>query len=170
MSDCDGRSPVRHLALSDVLGPNLLAVHANYLAEGDAEMLARSGTNVVHCPRSHAFFGHEKFPFDQLAAAGVNICLGTDSMATMPKSRAEPLALNMFSELRTFAGHHANVSPQRVLEMTTLNAAKALGRGADMIAVPRSAGSDDPYGAVLNHRADVLASMIRGQWAVAPPL
>lgn len=181
MSDCDGRSPIQHLALCDALGPNVLAVHANYLAEGDAELLARSGASVVHCPRSHAFFGHEKFSFDKLAAAGVNICLGTDSMASMPKSRAEPLALSMFSELRTFARNQPNVSPQRVLEMATVSAAKAIGRAgelgaikpgahADLIAVPRSSGGDDPYRTVLNHRADVLASMIRGQWAVAPPL
>jgi aminodeoxyfutalosine deaminase len=179
MNDCDGRSPVQHLARCDALGPNVLAVHANYLADGDAELLSRSGASLVHCPRSHAFFGHAELPLDKLAAAGVNICLGTDSMATMPRSRAEPLALSMFSELRTFVGRHPNASPQRVLEMATLNAAKAIGRAgelgaiasgacADLILVPLAAHRGDPHDAVLHCRNDVSASMIRGEWAVAP--
>jgi aminodeoxyfutalosine deaminase len=179
MRDCDGRSPVQHLARCDALGPNLLAVHANYLAQGDAELMSRSGASVVHCPRSHAFFGHEQLPLDSLAAAGVNICLGTDSMATMPKSRAEPLALNMFSEMRTFAARHRGLSAQRVLEMGTLDAAKAIGRSgelgaiapgacADLIVVALPAHGGDLHEAVLQCRNDVAASMIRGEWAVAP--
>ncbi len=178
MSDCDGRSPVEHLAQCDALGPNLLAIHVNFLAPGDAELLARSGTTVVHCPRGHAFFGHRPFPFAELERAGVNLCLGTDSMATMPKMRGEPLALDLFSEMRVAAKNFPALTPQRLVEMVTVNAARALGRPlelgriasgalADLIALPRIE-TRDPYEAVLEHRGDVAASMVRGAWAVAP--
>jgi cytosine/adenosine deaminase-related metal-dependent hydrolase len=178
MSDCDGRSPIQHLERSDTLGEDCLAVHANYLAPGDAELLARTGTSVVHCPRSHAFFGHRAFPFEELTAAGVNICLGTDSLATVSKSRGEPLSLNMFSEMRAFAKTTPALSPRQVIELATLRAAKAIRRehqlgalrpnaNADLIALPwRDKG--DVYEAVLNHRGDVRASMIGGAWAIEP--
>ncbi len=85
MSDC-GISPVAHLARHGVLSPNFLAVHVNYLAQGDVELLARSGASVVHCPGSHAYFHHRAFPFEELDRGGINICLGTDSLATMSQS------------------------------------------------------------------------------------
>jgi cytosine/adenosine deaminase-related metal-dependent hydrolase len=178
MNDCGECSPIAHLAKHDVLSEHFLAVHANYLARGDAELLATHGANVVHCPRSHAFFGHRAFPCRELERAGVNICLGTDSLATISKSRTEPLALNLFSEMRALAKNFSNLSPKRILEMATVRAAEALGCGqalgclapgsfADLIAV--SIENDRHiYETILNHRGDVAASMIRGAWAIAP--
>ena len=83
MADCGGVSPVQQLERTGLLCDRLLAVHANYLTHGDAARLGRSGASVVHCPRSHAFFGHRRFPLEELAMAGVNLCLGTDSLATL---------------------------------------------------------------------------------------
>jgi cytosine/adenosine deaminase-related metal-dependent hydrolase len=177
MSDCDGRSPVEHLDRCGVLGANLLAVHANYLAEGDAALLARHAASVVHCPRSHHYFGHMDFPLEKLSRAGVNICLGTDSMATMAKLRGEPLALDLFSEMRTFARAHAGIPPASILEMVTVQAARAIrqtgelgvlaaGAEADLIVIPRLDGEADPCLSVLEHRGDVAASMIGGRWVL----
>ncbi len=177
MTDCDGNSPVAHLARLGVLSGNFLAVHANYLAAGDAELLAQSGASVVHCPRSHAYFGHRTFPLEELDSAGVNICLGTDSMATVRKSPEEAFALNLFPEMRTLANAFPALTPKRILEMVTVNAARALGRAdeqgriapgafADLIALAHS--SSEPYERVLSHRGDVRASMVHGQWAISP--
>ena len=179
MTDCDGRSPVRHLALNDVLGSNFLAVHVNYLAPGDAELLARSGSSVVHCPRSHAFFGHHPFPLAELERAGVNVCLGTDSLATVTRSRTEPPRLSMLAEMRALATVAPGLAPPRILEMVTTHAARALGRAgeigvlapgarADLIALPFTGDAATACEAVLHHRVEVTASMIGGQWAIAP--
>jgi cytosine/adenosine deaminase-related metal-dependent hydrolase len=178
MSDCGSCSPVAQLAHCEVLSPSFLAVHANYLAAGDAELLARSRASVVHCPRSHAFFGHRAFPLEELQRSGVNICLATDSLATVRKSHSEPMELSLFSEMRMAARSFSALSPQRVIEMVTLNAAKAIGRPrdvgclasgavADLIAVPGDSSSDS-YEAVVNNRNDVLASMVRGAWSISP--
>jgi cytosine/adenosine deaminase-related metal-dependent hydrolase len=178
MSDCGGVSPVAHLARHGILSPNFLAVHVNYLAPGDVELLARGGASVVHCPGSHAYFHHRGFPFEELDRAGLNICLGTDSLATTAQAPDEPLALNLFSEMRRLANTFPALIPQRILEMVTVNAAKALrrvdelgriapGACADLIALPRGS-SNDPYETILSHRGDVLASMVQGQWAIPP--
>lgn len=175
MSDCDGRSPVEHLDRCGVLEANPLVVHANFLADSDAPLLARKSVSVVHCPRSHKFFGHVEFPWERLSRAGVNVCLGTDSMATMAKTRGEPLALDLFSEMRTFARAHPGVPPRTILDLVTVNAARALrqsgnlgviapGAAADLIAIPRLDGEPDPFQNVLDHRGKVAASMIGGRW------
>jgi cytosine/adenosine deaminase-related metal-dependent hydrolase len=178
-SDCGRGSPIATLSRQGALSSNLLAVHANYLAAGDAELLANSGTSVVHCPRSHAFFGHQAFPLQKLREAGVNVCLGTDSLATMAKARNEPLALNMFAEMRAFGRAFPELSPAAILSAATSKPAKALGRQselgvltagafADLIAVPFGGG--DCFETILEHRGDVCASMIRGQWMMPPKL
>jgi cytosine/adenosine deaminase-related metal-dependent hydrolase len=179
MSDCGHGSPVQALAAAGLLGANFLAVHANCLAPGDAALLARKKSSVVHCPRSHSFFGHPKFPFKQLAAAGVNICLGTDSLASVEAKRKTLPELNMFSEMRSFARRNASVPPGTVLQLATANAACALGlRGrageiskgafADLIALPCREKLADVHEAILHHRGAVAASLIGGKWAIAP--
>jgi len=62
MSDCGLGSPVRHLERNGALNEHLLAAHVNYLGPGDAAILGRKRVSVVHCPRSHAYFGHDPFP------------------------------------------------------------------------------------------------------------
>jgi cytosine/adenosine deaminase-related metal-dependent hydrolase len=179
MSDCGGISPVQHLARTGLLGPNLLATHVNYLADGDAQLLARGKVSVVHCPRSHDYFDHEPFPRRTLAKAGVNICLGTDSLATVRKFPRRNLELNMFHEMRSFAASNPGVSPERIVRMATINGAQALGlRGtvgelgknafADLIALPFTGRAGESYEAVLQHTGTVAASMVDGTWAVSP--
>jgi len=179
MRDCDGRSPVQHLARCHALGPYLLAIHVNYLAAGDAELLARKRVSVVHCPRSHDYFRHADFPRRALAKAGVNLCLGTDSLATIRKYPKRDLELSLFCEMRTFAQKHPGVSPRQIVRMATTNPAWALGlsgkagefqRGAfaDLIALPYTGKPAEIYTGVIQHAGAVTASMIAGQWAVAP--
>ena len=179
MSDCDGRSPVQHLARCQALGPHLLAVHMNYLAPGDAALLARKRVSVVHCPSSHDYFRHRDFPRRELARAGVNVCLGTDSLASVRKHPKREIKLSLFREMRMFATKHSEVSAREVLQMTTLNAAHALGLGgkagqlrpgafADLIALPLNEKLPDIYEAIIQYPGDIAVSMIGGEWAKTP--
>src|SRR6185503_16070661 len=119
-------SPVQHLARHRVLGKNLVAVHVNYLGRKDASMLASKQVSVVHCPRSHSYFRHAKFPLKRLLRAGVNVCLGSDSLASVTKQRRQPVELNMFEEMRALAHNHSWLAPKMILKMATLKGAKAL--------------------------------------------
>src|ERR1051325_3865043 len=175
MSDCGLGSPVRHLERCGTLAENLLAIHVNYLARGDAALLAKRKVHVVHCPRSHVYFGHSRFPLRSLLRAGVNICLGTDSLASVIKTRRDIVELNMFEEMRTLANRESTLSPKKILQMATLNGARALGmRGhvgelspgsfADLIAIPFSGKLSGFHEAVIAHKGDVAATMIDGYW------
>jgi cytosine/adenosine deaminase-related metal-dependent hydrolase len=178
-SDCGLGSPVAHLARNRLLGENVLAVHVNYLARGDATLLAKNRTHVVHCPRSHEYFKHTPFERERLARAGVNLCLGTDSLATTRRAGKNKPELDLFAELRSLAAHDQTVSPEEILRMATINGARALGLAgkigelsksafADLIALPCSGKIPRLHEAVLAHTGQVAASLIEGRWAIPP--
>jgi cytosine/adenosine deaminase-related metal-dependent hydrolase len=163
-----GGSPNRPRAI-EVNRPYLswIVAHLNELTESDFEMLERSNSkfHVVHCPRSHNYFGHSPFAFDRLRLLGFNVCLGTDSLASNE-------TLSLFDEMRDFQKNFPRVSPEEILQMVTVNSAQALryenalgqirpGLVADLIAVPCS-GSTDIFEQILAFDAPVSWSMVNG--------
>jgi cytosine/adenosine deaminase-related metal-dependent hydrolase len=179
LSDCGRGTPVRHLARNGLLGENVLATHVNYLGRGDAALLAKSGTHVVHCPRSHHYFRHGPFALRALQRAGVNVCLGTDSLASVVKGKRQTVELSLFDEMRALAAREPALAPRTIVRMATINGARALGLAggageltegayADIIAVPLAPETKDVWSAVVHHHGHVTASLIDGHWAVAP--
>jgi cytosine/adenosine deaminase-related metal-dependent hydrolase len=142
-------------------------------------LLARRKVSVVHCPRSHSYFRHAPFPYETLVKAGVNICLGTDSLASVYKRRHQVVELSLFEEMRAFASSEPSVDPRKILEMVSRNPACALGsKGkigelsksayADIIGVPFTGKPSEIHEAILHHEGPVSMSMIKGQWAIVP--
>jgi 5-methylthioadenosine/S-adenosylhomocysteine deaminase len=116
---------------------------------------------------------------ERLANAGVNLCLGTDSLATTRKTGKLKPELNMFEEMRAFSDADGTISPVEILRMATVNGARALGLTgqagefsknafADLIAIPSNKKSGDLYETILAHAGNVTASMIDGRWAIPP--
>lgn len=179
MSDCGIGSPVRHLERHRLLGAALLAVHVNYLWDGDADLLAKRGVSVVHCPNSHEFFRHRRFPLQELKQAGVNLCLGTDSLASTHRHKDLPFELNLFWEMQTLLKTAPALDPKFVLQMATRNGAAALGYDgelgeirtgarADLISLPFSGKLDSVYESIVFHEGPVRDSMIAGKWIFGP--
>ena len=175
MSDCGNYSPVEYASGQGLLNEKLLVVHGNYLDDNDIRLLAESGASVAHCPRSHDYFGHVPFRFEELRVAGVNVSLGTDSLATVGEVDAE---LNMFSEMRMFRDKYLGVTPEVIISMATVNGAKALGwtkkvgeistgACADLLAFEYSGPVDSVYEGVIEHRGPVVV-MVDGQWEIHP--
>jgi aminodeoxyfutalosine deaminase len=180
MSDCGRGSPVQHLERCGYLEENLLAVHVNYLWRHDASILGNHQVSVAHCPRSHDYFRHLRFAREELERAGVNICLGTDSLATVRKEPKQPLQLSLFAEMQMLANKAAGLAPEKIVRMGTVNGAQALGRRgeigelsenalADFITLPFSGEVVGAFEAIVNHPGPVAASMIGGQWVISPP-
>jgi len=178
-SDCGLGSPVQHLERNGLLGENLLAIHVNFLDRGDAQLLGRRHVHVVHCPRSHDYFRHPPFERQRLVRAGVNVCLGTDSLATVRKNGRQKPTLDMFEEMRALAAKDSTVTPGEILRMATLNGARALGQTgrigeltprafADLIALPYSGRKSTVHEAVLAHTGPVSSSLIDGHWIIPP--
>ncbi|HET9800426.1 MAG TPA: amidohydrolase family protein [Chthoniobacterales bacterium] len=143
MSDCGLGTPTATFLQRAVEGNHpYLFVHLNELAAGDFDLLKKSKRecSIVHCPRSHSFFGHSPFQFQELRELGFNVCLGTDSLASNDD-------LSLFAEMQAFQEEFPDVSPEKIVEMVTANPARALqqekslgkvagGFAADLIAIP----------------------------------
>lgn len=179
MSDCGWNTPTAALDRLGLTMSRLLAVHANYLDPGDIDLLARWGAGVAHCPHSHAYFQHRPFPLEELAAAGITICLGTDSLASREASGGLSPVLDMRSEMQVLASAHPHLTAEQILRMATLEGARALGwvgqigeitpgALADLVVWPSTATSRHWYDEVIHSHGPVLASMREGRWIMAP--
>ena len=139
-----GRGAVEHLEALGVLGPTTQLVHCQHLLRGDAERIARSGSPVVVCPGTIAWFRREPPPVPAWLRRGIVIGIGTDSAA----SNREPLS--MVAELARAARLWPSLRPERLLAMATVHGARAIARpdlgvlrrGARMDAVAWPAGGD----------------------------
>ncbi len=141
MHDCGGRTPLEVLSGCVKLDQRWIIAHLNELTNDDFTRLGSADRfNIAHCPRSHRYFGHSRFQFQNLRELGYNIALGTDSLASNQN-------LSLFAEMREFRRIQPGTSPRELLRMVTVNAAVALSqqdrlgrirRGylADLIAVP----------------------------------
>ena len=122
-----GLRPLERLAGLGLLGPNLIAVHAVHLTPAEIGLLATYGCAVAHCPTSNMKLASGIAPTHALLEAGVPVGLGTDGAASNNR-------LDLFHEMR-HASLLAKVSTQnaaalpahRVLQMATLDGARALG-------------------------------------------
>jgi formimidoylglutamate deiminase len=78
-----GRRPVQLLDQLGLLSPKFTAVHGIHLQEDEIRLLARSGAAVCACPSTEGNLGDGFVPAARLFAAGVPVCLGTDSHASI---------------------------------------------------------------------------------------
>jgi 5-methylthioadenosine/S-adenosylhomocysteine deaminase len=127
-----GARPLARLQALGLVAPNLLAVHAVHLDDGEIDLLARNGCHVVHCPSSNLKLASGMAPAAKLLAAGINVVLGTDGAASNNR-------LDMFTEMRqaallakAVAGDPTALPAARVLRMATLDGARALGLDDDL--------------------------------------
>ena len=118
-------SPASYLHALDFLGPRTLVVHGVWLDEPDCQLLARSGTWLVLCPRANRYTGAGVPPVDRLLETGVNLALGTDSLAGN-------WDLNLFGEMRWLHRNFPAYPGGLWLRLGTLNGARALGRDRDL--------------------------------------
>ena len=95
-------------------------IHGNYLEADELEFLAMNAQrmSIVYCPRTHAYFDHERYPLGRLLALGASVALGTDSRASNPD-------LNLLAEMRFVAKRYPALPPAEVLRLGTLAGAQA---------------------------------------------
>lgn len=155
MEDCAvGKTPLMVMLEREVINERWIVVHLNELAEEDFAQLERAPRfHVAHCPRSSGYFRHRPFEMRRLRDLGFNICLGTDSLASNT-------SLSLFAEMQLVRETHPWLAPEQILEMATVNGARALrqeeklgkirpGFQADLIALP-----------MANHSGDLLEKVI----------
>lgn len=123
-----GLSPVEYLDSIGILGPDVIAAHSLWLSDKDVEIMGRRHVNCVHNVNSNLKLASGYgFRWHDLVDAGANICLGTDGCASSNN-------LDMLEAMKTAAivqkawSNDPTILPlQDLIEMATVNGAKALG-------------------------------------------
>lgn len=123
-----GMSPTLAMAENGVFDVPVTAAHCVWLDENDIAVMAEYGVTAAHCPSSNMKLASGIAPVAKMWAAGVNVALGTDGVASNN-------AHDLFREMRLAAflakvkDADASVLPARnVLEMATVGGAAAAGR------------------------------------------
>ena len=143
--DATGGGDVDYLVRIGAMASNWTLVHCLWLKDREIDHIARCGANVVTNPVSNAYSCDGIAPLKQMFAAGVNVGLGTDGAYV----NCSP---DMVEQMK-FAALIQNVthldpllmSTERVIEMATIDGARAL-------------GLQDEIGSLeIGKRADVVA-------------
>jgi 5-methylthioadenosine/S-adenosylhomocysteine deaminase len=122
-----GFRAIEYLDHLGVLGPDVVLAHCVWVNEEERELIAESGTSVIHNPISNSFAAEGVAPVPQFIDVGIKVGLGTDGAASNN-------SLDMFEVMKTTALLHKVhflradlMDALQVLEMATINGAKALG-------------------------------------------
>ena len=145
-----GRSPVQWMAPHLRRVPWLLA-HANYVDDADIALLAETGASVAYCPVASEYFGHRGHRYRDLLDAGVNVCLGTDSVVCQPPGADPTQWLSVLPQMRHLY-RRDGADPARLLEMATGRGRRALGLEdavTRLCVVPIDGDGGDPLAAAL---------------------
>src|SRR5579859_7548494 len=122
-----GLSPVLYAESVGLLGPKSVMVHMVWLNEQDIEKLAETRTNVSHNPSSNSKLASGVCKVPQMLASGVNVALGCDGG---PSNNDYDLVreMKLAAIIHKAATNNPLIVPaEAVLEMATINGARALG-------------------------------------------
>ncbi|MBV9924139.1 MAG: amidohydrolase family protein [Acidobacteria bacterium] len=181
--DSPRTTTVRHLADAGVLDTRPLLAHCVRVDEGDIDLLKEFGAGVAHCPKSNAKLGHGRAPLAKMLGAGVNVGLGSDSVASnnvcdlLEESRFALLASR--AALETVGGERM-LDAQDALRLATRGGASAMnirhitgaleeGLEADLVAVRLDAAHQtpayDPASTLVfsSSGRDVLLTVVAGR-------
>lgn len=125
--DLTGGGDVDYLARLGALDENWVFIHSIWLNDTELDHVARCGASCVTNPVSNAYSCDGIAPVRGMFEAGVNVALGSDGAYVN-------CSLDMIEQMK-FAALIQNVkhmdptfmSSERVLEMATINGAKAMG-------------------------------------------
>jgi len=125
-------SSVEYLESADYLGERTLLGHCVQVSDADVRRLAETDTRVAHNVVTNCSLGSGVAPVPAMRQQGVTVGLGTDNIDQND-------TVNMVSDMRVGAMVHkaahedpAVVTAEDLLEMATIDAARAIGRGEQL--------------------------------------
>lgn len=134
VDDCvriEGCTPAELLEREGILGPDLTAVHAIELGEGDISLLGQNRVTVCACPTTERDLGDGVGPLRLLAEAGCALCVGSDSNAVVDVLE-EARALEL--DQRRATNRRVLHQPEALIRAATVDGMRALGWDAGGIA------------------------------------
>ncbi|USZ67125.1 amidohydrolase [Halorussus salilacus] len=122
-----GERPLEYARDLDMTRDSDFVAHGVHVDETEIDLLAETGTAVIHCPASNMKLASGIAPVQQFLDAGVTVGLGTDGAASNND-------LDMFDEMRDAAmvgklaeSDASAVPAEAAVQMATVGSASALG-------------------------------------------
>ncbi|UPW01464.1 amidohydrolase [Halorussus gelatinilyticus] len=132
--EAEGERPLEYARELDMTGASDSVAHGVHLDGTEIDLLAETGTAVVHCPASNMKLASGMAPVQDMLDAGVTVGLGTDGAASNND-------LDLFDEMRDaamvgkLAANDASAVPaESVVRMATEGSADALGFDSGRVA------------------------------------
>lgn len=122
-----GGRAIEYLNSLGVLGPDSLLIHCTFTTNREIPILDQTGTPVAHCPCANAWAGRSIVtPVPSMLERGVNVGIGTDGALT--NDSLDMMHVMNFTALihKVNYGRSQAMTAEKVLEMSTKTAAKAL--------------------------------------------
>ena len=129
------KRPIEHLYDLGILGPETILVHMIYLSPEEIEIIAETGTGIVHCPgastrnaMSSSIYGS----FPEMIKENIPVALGSDqgnSSDGLDIFRMAYLAAVIHKEARRTM---PAISVEAAMEMATINGARVMGMEKDI--------------------------------------
>src|SRR5436190_12565886 len=158
-----GRRNVTYLDSIGVSGEHVMLAHCIHLDVEEMEILARTGTNVSHCPSSNLKLGSGLARVAEMLARKISVSLGADGAACNNR-------LDMFTEMRSAAllqklAHGPEILPATtVLQMATIDGARALGLAGELGSIENGKRADvsvvDLNQTHASPRPDVISALV----------
>lgn len=121
-----GKRDLEHLHSIGLTGPRGVFFHAVWLSNREIEILAETGSKVVHCPMANAYLGYGVAPVSQFVSRGIPVGLGTDGAASYTYDLWEVgRAAAMLQKATRLDGEA--ITAEEILAMMTIDGARVLG-------------------------------------------
>jgi cytosine/adenosine deaminase-related metal-dependent hydrolase len=159
------RRPLDYLRAMAGLDRVVIA-HGNYLDNDEIDFVAcHRNFAVAYCPRTHAYFGHTEHPWRKLIEREGLVAIGTDGRGSNPD-------LSIWNELVFLADRYPEINPAVLLQLGTLNGARALGYEEDFGTLEKGksaraavislgkTGTTDPYAELLHPQSRVSRLLV----------
>ena len=165
-------TPIAYARSVGLLDVPALLIHLSRIDDEDIHLLSQGRASVVYCPRANKFWGRGSHRYADMLAAGVNVALGTETMAANAN-------MDMIEEMRQLR-FEGKIDVNAILRTATLNGAKALGwddrigtltpgKQADWTAVQLGPNPGNPIESMLTLGGKVLQTAVAGETVFRHP-
>ena len=134
-----GMTPVQYGESLGILDDQTVLAHQVHTTEGDLDILAQTGTRIVHNPLANTILGSGMPPVVQMLERGIPVAISTDGSGSADNQNILAAA-RLASQYQKARHSDAELLPaQTVLEMITVVPAKMLGVNAGSLAAGKAA-------------------------------
>lgn len=137
-----GKSPVEYLESNGILGPDVLLAHCVWVSDRDMKILKANDVKVAHNPVSNQYLADGVAPICAMIRKGVTVGIATDGAYTNNSQ-------DMFEVMKLCVlMHRADqldkmaLSSEQVVEMATINGARALGMSNEIGSIEEGKKAD----------------------------